>query len=84
MLGPDRGKVLNREVGVGLLGKVASEQRPEGSEAASPVETGDRACPAEGEAGLGGTCLVGAEQQGGREAGVGHVRGRGGGHKVRR
>lgn len=30
-----------RVVGVGLIGKVALEQRPQGSEGAGPVETGD-------------------------------------------
>lgn len=43
----------------GLFGKVASEQRTEGSEGADPMETGDRASPAEGRAGPVRTCLMG-------------------------
>lgn len=68
------------------VGKVASEQRTEGSEGANPVETGDRASPAEGRSALVRTCLVGV---------VGPVHqevmrlqraceGRGGGRHVRR
>lgn len=39
-----------RVVGVGVFGKVALEQRPEGSEGASPVETGDRLRERQGQA----------------------------------
>ena len=41
-----------------LIGEVASEQRPVGSEGVSPVDAGERTPRAEGEAGPGGTCLL--------------------------
>lgn len=77
-------KLLNKVVGIGLIGKVAFEQRPEGSEGPSHVEIGDKTSSAERESGPGRTCLVVREQQGGGKAGVGHVRETGGGHQVRR